>query len=93
MARFSSAVKGLIPKSTGGRMALGAGGALGVAAGVAGYRKHQRTNMINSMSDDQINGLYAKNVVLPGILDGSLPVPRGTAQVTYGGNTYQVPQR
>lgn len=41
MARFSSAVKGLIPKSTGGRMALGAGGALGVAAGVSGYRKRQ----------------------------------------------------
>jgi hypothetical protein len=41
MANFSSAVKGLIPKSTGGRMALGAGGALGVAAGVAGYRRRQ----------------------------------------------------
>jgi len=41
MANFSSAVRGLIPKSTGGRMALGAGGALGVAAGVAGYRNRQ----------------------------------------------------
>lgn len=36
---ISSAAKGLIPKSTGGRMALGAGGVLGVAAGVAGYRR------------------------------------------------------
>jgi hypothetical protein len=35
----SSATRGLIPKSTGGRVAMGAGAGLGVEAGVAGYRK------------------------------------------------------
>lgn len=40
MAGMSSAVRGLIPKSTGGRMALGAGAALAVAGSVVGYRSY-----------------------------------------------------
>jgi hypothetical protein len=39
--KMSSAVTGLIPKSTGARMA--AGGALAVAAGIASYR-HSKNN-------------------------------------------------
>ena len=35
---MSSARNGLIPKSVGGRMALGGAGALGIAAGVRSYR-------------------------------------------------------
>jgi hypothetical protein len=41
MAGMSSAVRGLIPRSTGGRMALGAGGALAVAGGVAMNRRNR----------------------------------------------------
>jgi len=39
---MSSAVRGLIPKSTGGRMAMGGMGALGVAAGVRSYRNRSK---------------------------------------------------
>lgn len=35
---MSSARFGLIPKSAGGRMALGGAGALGIAAGIRSYR-------------------------------------------------------
>jgi hypothetical protein len=35
---MSSAVRGLIPKSAGGRMAMGAS-AIGIAGGVTGYQK------------------------------------------------------
>jgi hypothetical protein len=38
MAGVSSAVRGLIPKSAGGRMAMGAS-AIGIAGGVTGYQK------------------------------------------------------
>ena len=41
---MSSAVRGLIPKSTGGRMAMG--GALGIAAGVAGHRNRSSARNI-----------------------------------------------
>lgn len=44
MLGMSSGVRGLIPKSTGGRMALGAGAALGVAGGIAGFRNRRTQN-------------------------------------------------
>ena len=52
---MSSAVRGLIPKSTGGRMAMG--GTMGIAAGVAGatsmrnsYRRNKATIANNSQA-------------------------------------------
>ena len=39
---MSSARNGLIPKSAGGRMALGGAGALGIAAGVRSYRNRSK---------------------------------------------------
>ena len=55
MSGMSSAVRGLIPKSTGGRMAMG--GTMGIAAGVAGatsirrsYRNNKQTIANNSQA-------------------------------------------
>lgn len=42
---MSSARFGLIPKSAGGRMALGGAGALGVAAGIRSYRNRSSSNV------------------------------------------------
>ena len=49
---MSSAVRGLIPKSAGGRMALG-GSALSIAAGVTGYKKRSsgRNSIEQSMNE------------------------------------------
>jgi hypothetical protein len=49
---MSSAITGLIPKSAGGRMALGTS-ALGVAAGITGYKKRSsgRNSIEQSMNE------------------------------------------
>lgn len=50
MAGMSSAVKGLIPKSTGGRMALGVGAGLGVAGGVVAGRRMSQLRKMDKMN-------------------------------------------
>lgn len=50
MIRSVGALGRLIPKSTGGRVALG-GGAAGVAAGVAGYRSRSSGRMNQQQFD------------------------------------------
>ena len=47
---YSSAVRGLIPKSTGGRMAMGGIGALGVAGAVVGARNVSRARRMDKMN-------------------------------------------
>ena len=55
--RVSSAVGGLIPKTTGGRMA--AGGALAIAAGVASYRHGKASGNPRGFSGSSGVGLMA----------------------------------
>jgi hypothetical protein len=87
---MSSARFGLIPKSMGGKMALGGMGALGVAAGVRSYRN--RSSRAN-VSQEAMNA-YARQDVLQGMTSGRLPVPQGTASVQdmRTGQSYGVPQ-
>ena len=71
---MSSAVRGLIPKSSGGRMALGAGGALGMAVGVAGYKNHrsnQRLSQLNREMDafDRLPLSQRKQITLDSAYD------------------------
>ena len=63
MAGMSSAVRGLIPKSAGGRMAMGAG-ALGVAGGVAGYQKRSSGGNPGSMRAPSSNrgGMFRRKI-------------------------------
>jgi hypothetical protein len=53
---MSSAVRGLIPKSSGGRMALGGMGALGLAAGVRSFnnRSSGGNSGIKVIRDDRV---------------------------------------
>lgn len=84
---MSSAVRGLIPKSTGGRMAMGGMGALGVAAGV---RSHRNRNS----SGAGFNQAAFQDDVLQGITSGRLPVPQGAVSVQdmRTGQSYGIPQ-
>lgn len=87
---MSSARFGLIPKSAGGKMALGGMGALGVAAGVRNYRN--RTSGAN-VSQEAMDS-YARQHVLQGITSGSLPAPQGAVSVQdmRSGRSYGIPQ-
>lgn len=82
----SSAVRGLIPKSTGGRMALGAGGALAVAGGVAMNRRRSSTNQ-----DAMVQDMFRQDV-LEQIRSGQIAAPPGTAAIQdmRTGKTYQL---
>jgi hypothetical protein len=87
---MSSARFGLIPKSAGGKMALGGMGALGVAAGVRSYRNRSSAANIRQGAMDA----YARQDVLQGITSGSLPVPQGAVSVQdmRSGRSYGIPQ-
>lgn len=73
MAGMSSAVRGLIPKSTGGRMALGAGGAVGLAAGVTSFRNSRKQQKIDNFNQRLINSIQLTEVT-----------PQGQPIRTYG---------
>jgi len=73
MAGMSSAVRGLIPKSTGGRMALGAGGAVGLAAGVSGFRNRRKQQEYDAFRQRVVNSIQLTEVT-----------PQGQPIRTYG---------
>jgi len=83
--RSSGGLGRLIPKSTGGRVALGAGGALGVAAGVSSYRNRKQ-----QMAQAEHSVMMAH--ALSGIASGQLPSPEGYNQVysRHSGNVYDI---
>jgi hypothetical protein len=54
MAGMSSAVRGLLPKSAGGRMALGAS-AIGIAGGVTGYQQRSSGRSSNAVSANSLS--------------------------------------
>ena len=57
---MSSAVRGLIPKSAGGRMAMGAS-ALGIAGGVAGYQKRSSGRSSGAPSSNR-GGMFRRKI-------------------------------
>ena len=70
---MSSAVRGLIPKSAGGRMAMGAS-AIGIAGGVTGYQKRSSgrdSNAVSANSLSHVGGFRRKIQALsvPGQMD------------------------
>lgn len=74
MAAMSSAVRGLIPKSTGGRMALAGGGALAVAGGVTNFRnKRRKEQRYDALRQRVINSVQLTEVT-----------PQGQPIRTYG---------
>lgn len=86
MAAMSSAVRGLIPKSTGGRMALAGGGALAVASGVAMNRRRTSANQ-----DAMVQDMFRQDV-LQKIRSGQLAAPAGATSIQdmRTGRTYQL---
>ena len=87
---MSSARFGLIPKSAGGKMALGGMGALGVAAGVRNYRNRSSAANVSQEALDA----YARQDVLQGMTSGRLPAPKGVVSIQdmRSGQTYGIPQ-
>ena len=70
---MSSAVRGLIPKSSGGRMALGGMGALGLATGVRSINNKIEQRDYNQRRQEMINSIQLTEVT-----------PQGQPIRTYG---------